>query len=363
LRPVWLLRAFTLWALLLATLWVAQPYLRPSLFAQTEPKAIVARGELAEYERNTVEVFSAHGPAVALVVTQRTDRDPFGRGVVGTGAGSGFVWDAAGHIVTNNHVVAGAQVIGVRLDADRTIPAELVGTAPDYDLAVLRPLEPLEPVAPIPVGSSHDLVVGQTVYAIGNPFGLSRSMSVGIISALDRLLPAASGREIHGVIQTDAAINPGNSGGPLLDTAGRLIGVNTAIFSETGNFAGIGFAVPVDVVNEIVPQLIQHGRAPRPGIGIAALDPAAAAGVDLPAGVVVAEVMPGSAADRAGLRGIDRGSGTLGDIITHVNRERVRTVGELAQALGMAGIGNAAELTVVRDGASRTVTVQVVDIG
>jgi 2-alkenal reductase len=300
---------------------------------------------------------------VALVVTQRTDRDPLGRGIVGTGAGSGFVWDAAGHIVTNNHVVAGAQVIGVRLDADRTIPAELVGTAPDYDLAVLRPLEPLEPVAPIPVGSSHDLVVGQTVYAIGNPFGLSRSMSVGIISALDRLLPAASGREIHGVIQTDAAINPGNSGGPLLDTAGRLIGVNTAIFSETGNFAGIGFAVPVDVVNEIVPQLIQHGRAPRPGIGIAALDPAAAAGVDLPAGVVVAEVMPGSAADRAGLRGIDRGSGTLGDIITHVNRERVRTVGELAQALGMAGIGNAAELTVVRDGASRTVTVQVVDIG
>ena len=206
LRTDWLLRVFALGALLLATLWVVQPYVRAWLFAETEPKAIVARGELAEYERNTVEVFSARSPAVALVVTQRTDRDPFGRDIVGTGAGSGFVWDAAGHIVTNDHVVAGAQAIGVRLDADRTVPAELVGTAPDYDLAVLRPLGPLEPAAPIPVGSSHDLVVGQTVYAIGNPFGLSRSMSVGIISALDRHLPAASGREIRDVIQTDAAI-------------------------------------------------------------------------------------------------------------------------------------------------------------
>jgi 2-alkenal reductase len=363
LRTVRLLPVFTLWALVLATLWVTQPYVRAWLFAQTEPKAIVPRGELAEDERNAIEVFSARGPVVALIVTQRIDRDPVGRGIVGTGAGSGFVWDAAGHIVTNNHVVEGAQMIGVRLGADRTIPAELVGAAPDYDLAVLRPSRPFEPAAPIPVGSSHDLLVGQTVYAIGNPFGLSRSMSVGVISALDRLLPAASGREIRGVIQTDAAINPGNSGGPLLDTAGRLIGVNTAIFSETGNFAGIGFAVPVDIVNEIVPQLIRHGRAPRPGIGIAALDQTAAAGVDLPAGIVVADVMPGSAADRAGLRGIDRSSGSLGDIITHVNGERVRTVAELAEALGVVGIGNTAELTVIRDSTTRTVTVRVVDIG
>ena len=362
-RAIRLPRVFALWALVLATLWVAQPYVRAWLFAQTEPRAIVPRGELAGDERNAIEVFSTRGPAVALIVTQRADRDPFGRGIVGTGAGSGFVWDAAGHIVTNNHVVEGAQMIGVRLGADRTIRAELVGAAPDYDLAVLRPVGPPEPAAPIPVGSSHDLAVGQTVYAIGNPFGLSRSMSVGIVSALDRLLPAASGREIRGVIQTDAAINPGNSGGPLLDTAGRLIGVNTAIFSETGSFAGIGFAVPVDVVNEVVPQLIRHGRAARAGVGIAALDPTAAAGVDLPAGIIVAEVVPGSAADRAGLRGIDRGSGRLGDVITHVNGERVRTVAELAEALTAAGIGNTAELTVIRDGRSRTVIVQVVDIG
>ena len=188
-------------------------------------------------------------------------------------------------------------------------------------------------------------------------------MSVGIISALDRLLPTATGREIRGVIQTDAAINPGNSGGPLLDTAGRLIGVNTAIFSETGSYAGIGFAVPIDVVNEVVPQLIRHGQAPRAGIGIAALDQSVAAGVDLPAGIVVAEVLPGSSADRAGLRGIDRRSGRLGDIITHVNGERVRTVAELAEALTAAGIGNTVQLTVSRDGASRAMMVQVTEIG
>jgi 2-alkenal reductase len=363
LRAIWLPRVFTLWALVLATLWIAQPYVRDWLFARTEPKAIVPRGELAEDERNAVEVFSARSRTVALIVTERADRDPVGRVGVGMGAGSGFVWDAAGHIVTNNHVVEGAQVIGVRLGADRTVRAELVGTAPDYDLAVLRPVGPLEPAAPTPLGSSHDLAVGQTVYAIGNPFGLSRSMSSGIISALGRHLPTASGREIQGVIQTDAAINPGNSGGPLLDSAGRLIGVNTAILSGSGSSAGVGFAVPVDVVNEVVPQLIRHGRAPRAGIGIAALDQTAAAGVDLPAGIVVAEVAPGSAADRAGLHGIDRGSGRLGDIITHVNGERVRTVAELAEALTAAGIGNTAELTVVRDGSSRTVTVQVADIG
>jgi 2-alkenal reductase len=362
-RAAWISRVLFLWALVLATLWVAQPYVRSWLFARTEPRIVSPRGELAEDEHNAVEAFSAQSPAVALIVTESTDRDPFGRGVVATGAGSGFVWDAAGHIVTNNHVVDGARVIGVRLGTGTTVRAELVGTAPDYDVAVLRPLRPLERVAPISLGSSHDLAVGQAVYAIGNPFGLSRSMSVGIISALDRYLPTVSGREIRGVIQTDAAINPGNSGGPLLDTAGRLIGINTAIFSETGSFAGVGFAVPIDVVNEVVPQLIGHGRAPRAGIGIAALDQTVAAGFDLPAGVVEAEVVPGSAADQAGLRGMDRSSGRLGDVITHVNGERVRTVGEFAEALTAAGIGHQVELTVDRQGASRSVMVQVTDIG
>jgi 2-alkenal reductase len=299
---------------------------------------------------------------VALIATTAAVHDMLGRTAQSAGTGSGFIWDAAGHVVTNNHVVEHAQEVRIRLGTERTYRASVVGTAPDYDLAVLRPLEPLEPVEPIPVGSSQDLAVGQAVFAIGNPFGLSRSMSTGIISALGRRLPAETGREIRGVIQTDAAINPGNSGGPLLDSAGRLIGVNSAIYSQTGSFAGVGFAVPVDVVNEIVPQLIARGRAPRPGIGIAILDEVAAGGLDV-SGIVVADVLPGSAAERAGLRGVDRQAGQLGDVITYVEGRRVRTLAEFTEALGERGIGQKIELTVARDGRERTVEVEVEDIG
>jgi 2-alkenal reductase len=335
---------------------------RSYLFAAGEPREIAPRGELAEFERVTTEIFRQRSPAVALIVTRAATRDMFGRTAQSAGTGSGFVWDGAGHIVTNNHVVEGAQEVRVRLGTERTYRASVVGTAPDYDLAVLRPLEALGPVQPIPLGSSEDLAVGQAVFAIGNPFGLTRSMSTGIISALERRLPAETGREIRGVIQTDAAINPGNSGGPLLDSAGRLIGVNTAIYSQTGSFAGVGFAVPVDVVNEIVPQLIARGRAPRPGIGIATLDEAAAAGLDAP-GIIVADVLPGSAAERAGLRGIDRRAGLLGDVITHVDGRPVRTLAEFAEALSERGIGERVDLTVVREGRERAVQVEVIDIG
>ncbi|HEX6010251.1 MAG TPA: trypsin-like peptidase domain-containing protein [Geminicoccaceae bacterium] len=359
----WLSRAVLVWALALGTFWVGEPYLRGWLYAAREPRAVAARGALADAERNAVEVFEARAPSVALIVTAAAVRDTFGRAGTTAGMGSGFVWDEAGHVVTNNHVVAGAQEIRVRLEADQAVRAEVVGTAPDYDLAVLRPLAPLPPAAqPVPLGSSAGLAVGQTVYAIGNPLGLGRSMSSGIISALDRHLPAASGREIRGVIQTDAAINPGNSGGPLLDSAGRLIGVNTAIVSGSGSSAGVGFAVPVDIVNEVVPELIRRGRAPRPGIGVAALDERAAAALDAP-GVVIAEVVPGSAADRAGLRGLDLRARRLGDVITHIDGRRVRTVAELAEALRAAGIGNLARLTVVRDGRELEVSVEVTDIG
>lgn len=359
----WTPYAVLLWALLLATLWVAEPYARAWLFAAGEPRSISPRGELADVERNAAEVFAARAPAVALIVTAGSVRDAFGRLGATSGSGSGFVWDEAGHIVTNNHVVAGAQEIRVRLEVDRTIPATIVGTAPDYDLAVLRPLGPLpQDGQPIPLASSAELLVGQTVYAIGNPFGLGRSMSSGIISALDRHLPASSGREIRGVIQTDAAINPGNSGGPLLDSAGRLVGVNTAIVSGSGSSAGVGFSVPVDIVNEIVPQLIARGRAPRAGIGIAALDEPMAAGLDL-RGVIIAEVLPGSPADKAGLRGLDPVTGRLGDVITHVDGRPVRTVAELAEALRVVGLGNRAALTILRGGREATVSVEVIDIG
>ncbi|HET6467083.1 MAG TPA: trypsin-like peptidase domain-containing protein [Geminicoccaceae bacterium] len=359
---LWLSRLVVLWALVLLTVWIVGPWVRVWLWTEDEPQPVLARGPLAEFERTATEVFAARAPAVALVLTVRAGRDRLGRSATSAGAGSGFVWDGAGHIVTNHHVVAGAEEIRVRLGGERAVRARVVGTAPDYDLAVLRASEPLEPVQPIPLGASGELRIGQTVYAIGNPFGLSRSMSTGIISALDRRLPADTGREIRGVIQTDAAINPGNSGGPLLDTAGRLIGVNTAIFSGSGSFAGVGFAVPADIVNRIVPELIRHGHAPRPGIGIAALDETIAAGLDVP-GVVVAEVVPGSAAERAGLRGLDPVSGRLGDVVTRVDGRRVRTLAELAAALEDAGIGQTVALTVLRDGHEVEVPVEVIDIG
>ncbi len=199
------------------------------------------------------------------------------------------------------------------------------------------------------------------MFAIGNPFGLSRTLTTGIISALDRRLTTSTRRQIAGVIQTDAAINPGNSGGPLLDSGGRLIGVNTAIISQTGSSAGIGFAVPVDTVNRIVPQLIQHGKAPRPGIGVAIAGEATGArlGID---GLIVADIVAGGAADRAGLVGVDRRNGRLGDVITHVNGEPVRNIAEFAAALEAVGIGNQVELTVRRGGRARAVALRVMDI-
>jgi 2-alkenal reductase len=203
--------------------------------------------------------------------------------------------------------------------------------------------------------------VGQITFAIGSPYGLNRTLTMGVISALDRTLPSGANREIRGVIQTDAAINPGNSGGPLLDSAGRLIGVNTAIVSRSGAFAGIGFAVPVDIVNRVVPQLIKEGRVPRPGIGITALPEELAAQIAV-RGVVVAGVVPGSPAAKAGLEGIDEQAGRLGDIITRVNGERVLTVADLATELSEVGIGNEVKLTVIRNGEERTVTVTVTDI-
>jgi 2-alkenal reductase len=241
------------------------------------------------------------------------------------------------------------------------VAAKVVGGAPDFDLAVLRLNESRAALHPIPVGSSADLAVGQAVYAIGNPFGLDRTLTTGVISALGRRLPTDSGREIVGVVQTDAAINPGNSGGPLLDSAGRLIGVNTAILSRSGAAAGIGFAVPVDTVNRIVPRLIAEGRVPRPGIGVMVAPEEVSARLGIP-GVVIMDVVPDSPADRAGLVGADRKTGALGDVVTHVNGERVRTLAEMSEQLERAGVGGSVTLTVRRDGREREVDIDVIDI-
>jgi 2-alkenal reductase len=212
------------------------------------------------------------------------------------------------------------------------------------------------------IGSSNDLKVGQSVFAIGNPFGLDQSLTTGIISALKRHLPTSNGREIANVIQTDAAINPGNSGGPLLDSAGRVIGVNTAILSPSGTSAGIGFAIPIDVVNRVVPEIISKGYVPTPGIGIVAADEAAAtrAGVE---GLVIVRTVPGSPADRAGLHGIDINTRQLGDVIVAIDGKPVRRLPDLTDELERVGVGKKVTLQVSRDGQSRSVDVEVKDIG
>jgi 2-alkenal reductase len=346
-----------IWVLLLATIWLGDRFIRSAVLTADRPRTVTPRGELAEIERHRIALFEGAAPSVVYLFTEGPSRGGERR----AGAGSGFVWDSAGHVVTNHHVIEGATRVRVRLDSGAAIDAKLIGSAPDQDLAVVKLAETREPLHAIPVGSSSDLKVGQSVFAIGNPFGLNRSLTTGIISALDRRLPTASNREVAGAIQIDAAINPGNSGGPLLDSAGRLIGVTTAILSDTGSFAGVGFAVPVDVVNRIVPSLIRDGRVPRPGIGIMAAPEEATARLGV-SGVVVAQVQPHSSAAEAGLQGINRATGALGDVITHVNGRPVQSIAELASQLERIGIGNRAELTVLRDGRSRTISVGVFDI-
>jgi 2-alkenal reductase len=354
-------RYMLIWALLVATIWFGDRFVRGVFLTADEPRAVTPRGSLSEAEQSTISLFDATAPSVVYIFTDRAEPagEAGGRGT--RGAGSGFIWDAAGHIVTNHHVVEGATSVAVRLDNGEATPAKVIGMAPNSDLAVLQLSDTRAALRAIPIGNSTDLKVGQSVFAIGNPFGLSRSLSTGVISALERRLPTGAGREIVGVIQTDAAINPGNSGGPLLDSAGRLIGVNTAILSGSGSFAGIGFAVPVSIVNKVVPALIREGKVPTPGIGVRVAPEEITAQLGV-TGVVIAEVIPGSAADRAGLRGFNRSAKRLGDVITHAQGRPVNSLAELATELDRTGIGHSVTLTVLRDGRSFTVDVAVIDI-
>jgi 2-alkenal reductase len=269
---------FFLAAILVALAVIAgRPYVDHLLLSATAPRPVEARGTLADYERSTIELFDRVSPSVVQVAGRAGANDlSSATGEQAVQSGTGFIWDPAGHIVTNNHVVEGTETLAVRFSSGEVVKASVVGVAPNYDLAVIRATEASKLPSPMMVGSSADLKVGQAAYAIGNPFGLDQSLTSGIISALKRRLPTTGGREIDNVIQTDAAINPGNSGGPLLDSAGRLIGVSTAIYSQSGSNAGIGFAIPVDVVNRVVPEIIRNGRVPTPGIGIIAADEAAA---------------------------------------------------------------------------------------
>ncbi len=357
----------------LLALFVAQPYLTGLLFTADSARAITARGDLAPAETATVELFARASPSVVHVFVQAAAQGRALMGVDSEGGepgggsqtGTGFIWDAAGHVVTNNHVVAtaaqGGGAIAVRLSSGAVVSASLVGAAPSYDLAVIRLGRTSAALQPLAIGTSADLKVGQSVFAIGNPFGLDHTLTTGVISALQRRLPTSAGRELSGVIQTDAAINPGNSGGPLLDSAGRLIGVNTAIFSPSGASAGIGFAIPVDVVNRVVPELIRNGRTRNPGIGIIAGQEATAArlGID---GVVVLRVLRGSPAASAGLQGVDPQTGEIGDIIVGAGDRPVHRLADLTAAMEAVGLGAAIDLTVERDGRTRRVRVTTADV-
>lgn len=355
------LTAFALlWLVVLATLWVVEPYFAQWLWAAGTPRLAAPAADLTAYEKTIIGVYrQASASVVHVYATGQPAFITGGEAVLQTG--SGVLWDKAGDVVTNNHVIRGQTKFGVRLTGGELLRATLVGTAPNYDLAVLRIERPRVALHPIAVGSSKDLAVGQLVFAIGNPYGLDQTLTNGIISALHRRLPESATVEIADLIQTDAPINPGNSGGPLIDSAGRMIGLNTAILSGSGASAGIGFAIPVDTVNRIAADIIRTGRAPDPGIGIMTASPAISAqlGVD---GVIVVRVLPGSPAAKAGLVGVDPQTGAIGDIITAVNGNRVDTLAGISAAIAQAGIGQQVTLTVERGGASRTVTVTVVDL-
>ena len=345
---------------LLAVL-AGRPYLDNLLFAATSPRPIAARSELAEAERATIGLFERVSPSVVQVVGAANGSPPGYGESEGGQSGTGFVWDGAGHVVTNNHVVSGTREVAIRFATGEVVGASIVGTAPNYDLAVVKLRNIRNLPSPIAVGTSADLKVGQAAFAIGNPFGLDQSLTTGVISALKRRLPTNAGREIGNVIQTDAAVNPGNSGGPLLDSAGRLIGVTTAIISPSGSNAGIGFAVPVDTVNRVVPELIKNGRVPTPGIGFIAANEAVATRLGIE-GVVVVRTVPGSPAAQAGLRGIDQAGG-IGDVIVSANGQPTRRLSDLTDQLEAVGVGREIELSVKRKDGQSTVHVKIEDIG
>lgn len=329
-----------------------------------EPRAVTPRGDLAADEKSTIEVFRNVSPSVVHItsIAKRTSRFNLNPVEIEQGTGTGFIWDQAGHVVTNYHVVQNANLAKVTLADNSVWEARLIGYFPDKDLAVLRIQANATSLRPIPIGESSDLQVGQKVFAIGNPFGLDQTLTTGVISGLGREIEAASGRVIEGVIQTDAAINPGNSGGPLLDSAGRLIGVNTAIYSPSGAYAGIGFAIPVDAVNTYVPQLIEYGKVERPGMGVVLVDDSIARRLGVKRGALVRDVVPGSPAALVGIKRTDQdaeGNIFLGDIILQIDDRPIVTTKDIFRVLSNHQVGETVKLVILRD-AKQTLELPVV---
>ncbi|HEY0009392.1 MAG TPA: trypsin-like peptidase domain-containing protein [Tepidisphaeraceae bacterium] len=324
-----------------------------------QPRPVTTRADLPASEVTIIDLFKQVSPSVVFINTKQQRADLFGRiaGEVEAGTGSGFVWDSDGHIVTNFHVIQNASSASVMFDDDESYDAELVGVAPEDDIAVLK-IRGGRVRPPVNVGSSSDLQVGQAVLAIGNPFGLDHTLTTGVVSALGRTIKSVGGVPIENVIQTDAAINPGNSGGPLLDSAGRLIGMNTSIVSPSGSSAGIGFAVPVDTINRVVPQLIKYGTVERASLGIRQMDLWSARFAERTGvvGVAVLTVEPGSAAEAAGLRGPTRVNRNIriGDILLAIDDMPVRNNGEYYLALERRKPGDTVTITFWRDGKTDT---------
>ncbi len=357
------LRSDALLALALTAASLFAPWPAPASNGRSDPgaaaasRAITPRGDLSADEKATIDLFERSRSSVVFITTKQSVVDFWSRNVMSVprGSGSGFIWDEAGHVVTNFHVIEGASEASVKLVDGRSFRATLAGVSPEHDIAVLKIGIGFKGPRPIPVGTSADLRVGQRVYAIGNPFGLDWTLTSGIVSALNRSLNEEDGRLLEHLIQTDAAINPGNSGGPLLDSAGRLIGMNTAIYSPSGAAAGIGFAEPVDTINRVVPYLIQSGHYEQPSIGIR-LDERLNERLEEVTGIegaFVLSVAPGSSADEAGLQAarISRdGEIVRGDVIVSVNGKGIDSVARLLVTLDDYRIGDTVRLGVKRGG-------------
>ncbi len=347
---------------------VAASAIRYQLFAQGRDvqtpvnRPVTPRGSLSASEISTIDLFEQCSKSVVYVspLIERIRRTGFfADRVTETGTGSGFVWDREGHIVTNFHVIQDASACRVTLPDGSTYDAKLQGAWPDKDIAVLKIDADKDKLTPIRVGTSSDLQVGQSVYAIGNPFGLDYTLTTGVVSALNREIASVTHRKIQGVIQTDAAINPGNSGGPLLDSAGRLIGINTSIYAPAGVSAGIGFAVPVDAVNDAVAQIIAYGKIVRPGLGINIASDAVSRRLRLP-GVLIIGVTEGSSAEAAGLRSTKPardGGIVLGDVILKIDDTPTPNEAALLDVLANHNVGDTVNLLVLRDKQEVDVTV------
>jgi S1-C subfamily serine protease len=374
-------KVWPLWTLLVLTLllmggavacaaWALLPVAAPAAAhtENAEPRPVAPVAEPGDDEKTTIDIFKAVSPSVVHVTNLGAPKDPFSLNTQETprGTGTGFVWNENGFIVTNYHVVDGASKVRVVLaDHSRYDSTRFWGYA-DKDLAVIWIDAPKEKLKPIAVGSSHDLQVGQKTYAIGNPFGLDQTLTTGIVSALGREIESVTGRPISGVIQTSAPINPGNSGGPLLDRSGRLIGVNTAILSPSGTFAGIGFAIPVDEVNRLAPQLIAHGKVVRPRMGVQLAEDEQAQRLGVTEGALILQVSPDGPAQKAGLRGVryneDREL-VLGDVVAAVDGKAIQSGADLFSALEHHKPGDTVTVTYLRNGErmEAKVTLEVVE--